>query len=41
VTSRNTPEDRARGEQVGASGYIVKSEFDQADLIGRIRRLVA
>ena len=41
VTSRNAPEDRARGAQVGASGYIVKSEFDQVVLLDRIRGLVA
>ena len=29
VTSRNAPEDRRRGEQVGARAYIVKGEFDQ------------
>ena len=31
VTSRNAPEDRQRGRDAGAQGYIVKSEFDQAD----------
>lgn len=40
VTSRSSPEDRRRGEQVGAQGYIVKSEFDQVDLLARIQRLV-
>jgi two-component system chemotaxis sensor kinase CheA len=40
VTSRASPEDRRRGEQVGACAYIVKSEFDQNDLLERIRRLV-
>jgi two-component system chemotaxis sensor kinase CheA len=40
VTSRNAPEDRRRGEEVGASGYVVKSEFNQVDLLHRIRRLV-
>jgi two-component system chemotaxis sensor kinase CheA len=40
VTSRTSPEDRRRGEQVGARAYIVKSEFDQADLLERIRKLV-
>jgi two-component system chemotaxis sensor kinase CheA len=40
VTSRDTPEDRARGARVGARAYIVKSEFDQAELLERIRGLV-
>ena len=29
VTSRDAVEDRWRGQQVGASAYIVKGEFDQ------------
>ena len=33
VTSRGSPDDRRRGEDVGASGYIVKSEFDQGRLL--------
>ncbi|HEY0714578.1 MAG TPA: response regulator, partial [Polyangia bacterium] len=40
VTSRSSPEDRKRGELVGASGYIVKGEFDQNALLERIRTLV-
>ena len=40
VTSRASPEDRRRGEQVGARAYIVKSEFDQVELLERIRLLV-
>jgi two-component system chemotaxis sensor kinase CheA len=40
VTSRSSPEDRRRGESVGAQGYIVKSEFDQVDLRARIERMV-
>jgi two-component system chemotaxis sensor kinase CheA len=40
VTSRAAPEDRQRGEAAGASGYIVKSEFDQNDLLRRIGKLV-
>jgi two-component system, chemotaxis family, sensor kinase CheA len=40
VTSRSSPEDRRRGETAGASAYIVKSEFDQADLLGRIAQLM-
>jgi two-component system chemotaxis sensor kinase CheA len=41
VTSRDAPEDRRRGLDAGASAYIVKSEFDQNELLDRIRRLVA
>jgi two-component system chemotaxis sensor kinase CheA len=40
VTSRDAPEDRRRGSQAGARGHIVKSEFDQADFLGRVRELV-
>jgi two-component system chemotaxis sensor kinase CheA len=40
VTSRNSPEDLRRGEQVGARGYIVKSEFAQADFLRRVQELV-
>ncbi len=41
VTSRNAPEDKRRGQDVGAQGYVVKSEFDQAELLGRIHQLVS
>jgi two-component system, chemotaxis family, sensor kinase CheA len=40
VTSRATPADLRRGQEVGARGYIVKSEFDQTDLLARIERMV-
>jgi two-component system chemotaxis sensor kinase CheA len=40
VTSRMSPEDRQRGREVGAQGYVVKSEFDQGVLLERIRTLV-
>jgi two-component system chemotaxis sensor kinase CheA len=40
VTSRAAPEDRRRGQEVGAQGYIVKSEFDQAELLTIIRPLM-
>ncbi len=40
VTSRAAPEDRRRGEEVGACGYIVKGEFDQAELLATIRSQV-
>jgi two-component system, chemotaxis family, sensor kinase CheA len=40
VSSRNAPEDFARGKQVGAHGYIVKGRFDQRELLGLIESLV-
>jgi two-component system, chemotaxis family, sensor kinase CheA len=40
VTSRASPDDRRRGQEVGARAYIVKGEFDQAELLEKIRRLV-
>jgi two-component system, chemotaxis family, sensor kinase CheA len=40
VTSRNGPEDRRKGEEVGAHAYIVKSEFDQRQLLETIGRLL-
>jgi two-component system, chemotaxis family, sensor kinase CheA len=39
VSSRSSPEDRQRGVEVGAQGYIAKDEFNQAQLLGHIRRL--
>ncbi len=40
VTSRAHPEDKRRGNEVGARAYIVKSEFDQAQLLEVIRELL-
>lgn len=40
VTSRDTPEDKARGRAVGAQGYMVKSEYDQKRLLDTIRGLL-
>jgi two-component system chemotaxis sensor kinase CheA len=40
VTSRDSPEDRRRGEQVGASAHISKGDFDQARLLERIQGLI-
>ena len=40
VTSRSAPEDRQRGRDVGAHGYIVKSEFNQAELLNLIAPMV-
>jgi two-component system chemotaxis sensor kinase CheA len=41
ITSRSSPEDRLRGARVGAVAYIVKSEFDQSELLERIRARVS
>jgi two-component system chemotaxis sensor kinase CheA len=40
VTSRDSADDRKRGQDVGAQGYVVKGEFDQHALLERIRKLV-
>lgn len=40
VTSRASPEDMQRGRDVGARGYVIKSEFDQGALLARIDELV-
>ncbi|WP_033344191.1 hybrid sensor histidine kinase/response regulator [Catenuloplanes japonicus] len=40
VTSRAAPEDRRRGFDVGASAYVVKSEFNQEELLDYIQGLV-
>ena len=40
VTARETREDRERGVAVGANAYIVKSSFDQSDLLKAIQRLI-
>ncbi len=40
VTTLETREDRERGVEVGASAYIIKSRFNQSDLLDAIRRLI-
>jgi len=40
VTSRSAIEDRQRGEQVGARGYVIKGEFDQVYLLRLIREFM-
>lgn len=40
VTSRGSEVDRRRGLDLGASAYVVKSEFDQETLIDAVARLV-
>jgi two-component system chemotaxis sensor kinase CheA len=41
VSSRAAPEDLKRGRDVGAQGYMIKSEFDQAALLSMIDRLMS
>jgi two-component system chemotaxis sensor kinase CheA len=40
VTALESAEDRERGVDVGANAYIVKSSFDQSNLVAAIQRLV-
>jgi len=40
VTARESTEDRERGIDVGAHAYLVKSSFDQSDLLATVRRLI-
>ncbi len=40
VTSLDSPTDKARGIEVGADAYIVKSSFDQGNLLETIEQLV-
>ncbi len=40
VTSRDAVNDRLRGQQVGASAYVIKGEFDQMQLLQTIRTLI-
>ena len=39
VTALESPADRERGIDVGASAYIVKSKFDDSNLLDAVRRL--
>ena len=39
MTSRVSPDDRRRGELVGARAHIAKSAFDGGHLLDTIRRL--
>jgi two-component system chemotaxis sensor kinase CheA len=40
VTALESRQDRERGVDVGASAYIVKSSFDQGNLLETIGRLI-
>ena len=40
VTALESREDKERGVDVGANAYIIKSSFDQGNLLGAIKRLL-
>ena len=40
VTALETREDRERGIDAGANAYLVKSSFDQGNLLEAVRRLI-
>jgi len=40
VTALEAREDRERGIDAGANAYLVKSSFDQSNLIEAVRRLI-
>ncbi len=40
VTSLGSREDRERGIEAGASAYIIKTSFDQSNLLETVRRLI-
>ncbi len=40
VTALESVEDRERGVEVGANAYIVKSSFDQSNLLETIKRII-
>ena len=40
VTALDSREDRERGAEVGANAYVVKSGFDQGNLLEVVRRLI-
>jgi two-component system, chemotaxis family, sensor kinase CheA len=40
VTSLESPEDKARGIEVGADAYIVKGRFDQTHLLETVEQLI-
>jgi two-component system chemotaxis sensor kinase CheA len=40
VTSLDSPADKARGIEAGADAYIVKSSFDQGNLLETIEQLI-
>jgi two-component system, chemotaxis family, sensor kinase CheA len=40
VTSRDTDKDKVLGVRAGASAYLVKSDFDQSNILETIQQLI-
>lgn len=40
VTARDTEDDKVQGVRAGASAYLVKSEFDQSNILDTIQQLI-
>ena len=40
VTALESREDRERGIEVGANAYIIKSSFDQSNLLETVKRFI-
>jgi DNA-binding response OmpR family regulator len=40
MTSRGSDDDQKAGLDAGASAYLLKTEFDQEELVETVRRLV-
>jgi two-component system chemotaxis sensor kinase CheA len=40
VTSRDSESDKARGISVGADAYLIKSAFDQRNLLETVKQLL-
>ena len=40
VTSLDSPADKEKGIDVGANAYIIKSSFDQSNLLEVLERLI-
>jgi DNA-binding NarL/FixJ family response regulator len=40
MTSRGSEDDQRAGMEAGASAYLLKSEFDQSQLVESVRRLL-
>jgi two-component system chemotaxis sensor kinase CheA len=40
VTSRDQPEDKRRGLELGAEAYIVKRKFDHQELLSTIEQVL-
>ena len=40
ITARASEESRQRGLDVGADGYVVKSDFDETALLGAVARIL-